>query len=117
MLEALVSPPVAPSHLSVKLPAALVSAAKESAQTFRRSTAGQIEYWAALGRKMEASGLTILQAEQALQQDAAGYEVNAGSDSLEAHIAKMSIANSSGTLKRQFHTIVTANRSNQALAG
>jgi ParD-like antitoxin of type II bacterial toxin-antitoxin system len=114
MLEALVSPPVAPSHLSVKLPAALVSAAKESAQTFRRSTAGQIEYWAALGRKMEASGLTILQAEQALQQDVVGNEVNDGSDSLEAHIAKMSIANSSGALKRQFHTIVTAN---QALAG
>jgi hypothetical protein len=114
MLEALVSPPVAPSHLSVKLPAALVSAAKESAQTFRRSTAGQIEYWAALGRKMEASGLTILQAEQALQQDAAGNETNAGSDALEAHIAKMSIANSSGALKRQFHTIVAAN---QALAG
>lgn len=117
MLEALVSPPVAPSHLSVKLPAALVSAAKESAQTFRRSTAGQIEYWAALGRKMEASGLTILQAEQALQQGAAGYEVNAGSDSLEAHIAKMSIANNSGVLKRQFHTIVTSNRTDQALAG
>ena len=120
MLEALVSPPVAPSHLSVKLPAALVSAAKESAQTFRRSTAGQIEYWAALGRKMEASGLTILQAEQALQQDAAGNGANAsagGSDALEAHIAQMSIANSSGALKRQFHTIVTANRSNQALTG
>jgi ParD-like antitoxin of type II bacterial toxin-antitoxin system len=116
MLEALVSPPVAPSHQSVKLPAALVSAAKESAQTFRRSTAGQIEYWAALGRKMEASGLTILQAEQALQQDVVGNEANAnaGSDSLEAHIAKMSIANSSGALKRQFHNIVA---SNQALAG
>lgn len=108
MLEALVNPPVAPSHLSVKLPAALVSAAKESAQTFRRSTAGQIEYWAALGRKMEASGLTILQAEQALQQDAAGH------DALEAHIAKMSIANSSGALKRQFRNVVA---SNQALAG
>lgn len=119
MLEALVSPPAAPSHLSVKLPAALVSAAKESAQTFRRSTAGQIEYWAALGRKMEASGLTILQAEQALQQDAAGNGANAngGSDSLEAHIAKMSIANNSGVLKRQFHTIVTSNRTDQALAG
>ena len=111
MLEALVSPPVAPSHLSVKLPAALVSAAKESAQTFRRSTAGQIEYWAALGRKMEASGLTILQAEQVLQQDVAG------SDSLEAHIAKMSIANSSGALKRQFHTIVSSNQANQVLVG
>ncbi|MBC7617797.1 MAG: hypothetical protein H7293_02175 [Candidatus Saccharibacteria bacterium] len=108
MLEALVNPPVAPSHLSVKLPAALVTAAKESAQTFRRSTAGQIEYWAALGRKMESSGLTILQAEQALQQDSTN-----SSDSLEAHMTKMKAANSSGALKRQFHTIVA---SNQALA-
>jgi ParD-like antitoxin of type II bacterial toxin-antitoxin system len=108
MLEALATPPVAPSHLSVKLPASLVSAAKASAQTFRRSTAGQIEYWAALGRKMENSGLTILQAEQALQQDSTG-----ANDSLEAHIAKMKTANSSGALKRQYRTIVA---SNQALA-
>jgi hypothetical protein len=42
------------------------------------------------------------QAEQALQQDVTG------SDSLEAHIAKISIANSSGALKRQFHDIVVA---------
>ena len=105
MLEALVSPPVAPSHLSVKLPAALVTAAKASAQTFRRSTAGQIEYWAALGRKMESSGLTILQAEQALQQDPTD-----NSDSLEAHMAKMKAANSSGALKRQFHTVVASNQ-------
>lgn len=41
------------------------------------------------------------QAEQALQQD------SAGSDELEAHIAKMSIVNSSGALKRQFRNIVT----------
>jgi ParD-like antitoxin of type II bacterial toxin-antitoxin system len=105
MLEALITPPVAPSHLSVKLPASLVSAAKESALTFRRSTAGQIEYWAALGRKMETSGLTILQAEQALQQDSAN-----ANDSLEAHIAKMKTANSSGALKRQFHNIVASNQ-------
>lgn len=108
MLEALATPPVAPSHLSVKLPAALVSAAKESAQTFRRSTAGQIEYWAALGRKMETSGLTILQAEQALKTSTDDV-----SDSLAAHVAKMKVANSSGSLKQQFHNVVT---SNQALA-
>jgi hypothetical protein len=108
MLEALVSPPVAPSHLSVKLSASLVSAAKESAQTFRRSTAGQIEYWVALGRKMESSGLTILQAEQALQQDS-----TSANDSLEAHLAKMQALHSSGALTRRFHNIVA---SNQALA-
>ena len=110
MLEALVNPPVAPSHLSVKLPAALVTAAKESAQTFRRSTAGQIEYWAALGRKMENSGLTILQAEQALQQGSTSIGNSDSSDSLEAHIAKMKTANSTGALKRQFHNIVASNQ-------
>jgi ParD-like antitoxin of type II bacterial toxin-antitoxin system len=110
MLEALVNPPVAPSHLSVKLPASLVSAAKESAQTFRRSTAGQIEYWAALGRKMESSGLTILQAEQALQQDSTSVSNKDSSDSLEAHLAKMQAAHSSGSLRRQFHDIVASNQ-------
>jgi hypothetical protein len=116
MLEALVTPPIAhiaPSHLSVKLPASLVSAAKESAQTFRRSTAGQIEYWAALGRKMESSGLTILQAEQALQQDSTQLSNSDSSDSLEAHLAKMQALHSSGALTRRFHNIVA---SNQALA-
>ncbi len=43
---------------SVKLPAALVNAAKASAQTFRRSTAAQIEYWAILGKSLEAQGIT-----------------------------------------------------------
>jgi hypothetical protein len=40
-------------------------------------------------------------AEHALQQDVVGI------DSFEAHIAKMSIANSSGALQRQFRNIVT----------
>jgi hypothetical protein len=110
MLEALITPPVAPSHLSVKLPASLVSAAKESALTFRRSTAGQIEYWAALGRKMETSGLTILQAEQVLQQDSVNVSTDDRGDSLEAHLAKMKAAHSSGSLRRQFHEIVASNR-------
>jgi hypothetical protein len=46
------------SFQSVKLPASLVSAAKASAQTFRRSTAAQIEYWAILGKSLEAQGIT-----------------------------------------------------------
>ena len=41
-----------------------------------------------------------------LPHDSAVNEVNSGSDALEAHIAKISIANSSGALKRQFHGIV-----------
>lgn len=110
MLEALVAPTIAhtaPSHLSVKLPASLVSAAKESAQTFRRSTAGQIEYWAALGRKVESSGLTMAQAEQALKSEPTQ------DNTLDAHLAKMQAAHSSGSLNAQFRQII---QSNQALA-
>jgi hypothetical protein len=101
MFEALANP-TSPSYQSVKLPAALVSAAKESAQTFRRSTSGQIEYWAALGRKLEKNGLTISQAGEALQRGDALM--------LEAHMAKMKITNSSGSLKQQFHTIIDSNQ-------
>lgn len=63
MLDSLAIPP---SHQSVKLPSALVSAAKEEAQVFRRSISGQIEYWASLGRSMENAGLTAQQAREAV---------------------------------------------------
>ena len=52
---------------SVKLPLALVSQAKEAAQPLRRSTAGQIEYWATLGRVVEHSGLTVQEARTAIE--------------------------------------------------
>ena len=40
---------------SVKLPSGLVDQARQAAQPMRRSVAGQIEYWATLGRIVEAS--------------------------------------------------------------
>jgi ParD-like antitoxin of type II bacterial toxin-antitoxin system len=69
MLDALINPPASTGFQSVKLPSSLVSAAKESAQIFRRSTAGQIEYWAALGKSMESQGLTAEQAKMAVQKN------------------------------------------------
>ena len=51
---------------SVKLPSGLVSQAREAATPMRRSVAGQIEYWATLGRIAEASGLTITEAREAI---------------------------------------------------
>lgn len=41
------------SFASVKLPATLVEKARNAAQPMRRSVAGQIEYWATLGRALE----------------------------------------------------------------
>lgn len=58
---------------SVKLPAALVDQAREAAQPMRRSVAGQVEYWATLGRIVEHSGLTAQEAQTAI----AGYEAAA----------------------------------------
>lgn len=58
---------------SVKLPAALVQQAKQAAQPLRRSVAGQIEYWATLGRVVEHSGLTVQEAQTAIE----GYEAAA----------------------------------------
>jgi ParD-like antitoxin of type II bacterial toxin-antitoxin system len=47
--------PASPSSFaSVKLPAGLVTQAREAATPMRRSVAGQIEYWATLGRIAEA---------------------------------------------------------------
>lgn len=63
-----------PSNFSsVKLPAALVQQAREAAQPLRRSVAGQIEYWARLGRLVEHSGLTVQEAQAAIE----GYEAAA----------------------------------------
>jgi hypothetical protein len=51
---------------SVKLPTALVDQAREAAQPLRRSVAGQVEYWATLGRIVEHSGLTAQEAQTAI---------------------------------------------------
>lgn len=58
---------------SVKLPAALVQHARDAAQPLRRSVAGQIEYWATLGRVVEHTGLTAQEARTAIE----GYEASA----------------------------------------
>jgi ParD-like antitoxin of type II bacterial toxin-antitoxin system len=51
---------------SVKLPSALVIEARQTALAMRRSTAGQIEYWAMLGKAVEDGGLTAREAAQVL---------------------------------------------------
>jgi hypothetical protein len=60
------SPAEKSPYSSVKLPTELVDQARQSAAVFRRSVAGQIEYWAALGQSMERSNLTVREAHQVL---------------------------------------------------
>jgi Asp-tRNA(Asn)/Glu-tRNA(Gln) amidotransferase B subunit len=93
------------SFNSVKLPAPLVNEARAAALTFRRSTAGQIEYWAMLGKAVEESGITVREVqavmEPALQSD----------DVLDAIEAKFDRAVSSGALAKRMREVIAANQS------
>lgn len=97
---------------SVKLPAALVQQAREAAQPLRRSVAGQVEYWATLGRIVEHSGLTAQEAQAAIQ----GYEAAAkqarekAPDALEALKMRVLAASTNGVLQAHIRAIVEENR-------
>jgi len=105
---------------SVKLPAALVQQAREAAQPMRRSVAGQIEYWATLGRVVEHTGLTVQEAQAAIE----GYEAAArqarakaqatepgnGADSLETLKRRVLAVSTDGTLQAHIQQIVEDNR-------
>ncbi len=105
---------------SVKLPAALVQQARDAAQPMRRSVAGQIEYWATLGRVVEHTGLTVQEAQAAIE----GYETAArqarakaqakepgdSADSLEALKRRVLAVSTDGTLQAHIKKIVEDNR-------
>ncbi len=99
---------------SVKLPAALVQQAKQAAQPLRRSVAGQIEYWATLGRVVEHSGLTVQEARTAIE----GYE-EAANKTHQAHIvsdltSRLLAAEASGSLAQRVREVVVDNRKRTA---
>ena len=105
---------------SVKLPVALVQQAREASQSLRRSVAGQIEYWATLGRIVEHTGLTVQEAQAAIE----GYEAAArqtrektqaiepghGADSLAALRQRVLAASTDGSLGAHIKKIVDDNR-------
>ncbi|MDP3356611.1 MAG: hypothetical protein Q8M51_12245 [Polaromonas sp.] len=108
---------------SVKLPLSLVEQAREAAQPLRRSAAGQIEYWATLGRVVEHSGLTVQEAQTAIEvyeasarkarpkalHAAAGKSPEA-TDTLDALTARMLEISTNGTLQAHVRRIVEENR-------
>jgi hypothetical protein len=104
------------SFASVKLPAALVAQAREAAQPMRRSVAGQVEYWATLGRIVEHSGLTAQEAQTAI----ANYEAaarNAGQSTpkatpqADALLAQFMAVEADGSLAQRVREVVAQNRS------
>jgi ParD-like antitoxin of type II bacterial toxin-antitoxin system len=97
---------------SVKLPNALVEQAREAAQPLRRSVAGQVEYWATLGRIVEHSGLTAQEAQTAI----AGYEAAARrgtkqpASQADALIAQFMAVENDASLAQRVREVVASNR-------
>lgn len=101
---------------SVKLPATLVDQAREAAQPMRRSVAGQVEYWATLGRIVEHSGLTAQEAQTAIASfDAAARRVRAASsepaNQADALLAQFMTVENDGSLAQRVREVVASNRS------
>ena len=98
---------------SVKLPTALVDQAREAAQPMRRSVAGQVEYWATLGRIVEHSGLTAQEAQTAI----ANYEATArqrtpeSNPQADALLAQFMAVEANGSLAQRVREVVAHNRS------
>jgi hypothetical protein len=103
--------PAGSNFASVKLPAALVQQAREAAQPQRRSVAGQIEYWATLGRIADETGLTVQEAREAIARYDARQQADALLDeSLSAIEARFTSAETSGRLAQAVRDTVLGNR-------
>lgn len=101
---------VSASFSSVKLPAGLVNQAREAAAPMRRSVAGQIEYWATLGRIAEASGLIVAEAREAIARHDVGQIPASEGEPLDRIEAEFLAAQSAGKLAQAVRQTVQANR-------
>src|SRR4051812_32571036 len=85
-----VSMPDPQPFVSVKLPTALVTHAREAAETMRRSIASQIEYWATLGRALEQAGLTTADSQALIaRQERSPYTVSPSAGSLSPELEEL----------------------------
>ena len=76
----------------------------------RRSVAGQIEYWATLGRIAEASGLTVSEAREAIALYDVRQSAAPAADPLDNIEAEFLAAESSGKLAQAVRQTVQNNR-------
>lgn len=104
-----------PAFSSVKLSSALVTEAKQAAQTLRRSTAGQIEYWALLGKAVEDGGLTTREAANALNlqsdksQGASAKPTGQAPSQASAIVAQLTQFSASGALAQHVRHVIAQN--------
>lgn len=99
---------------SVKLPATLVAQAREAAQPMRRSVAGQVEYWATLGRIVEHSGLTAQEAQTAIARYEAAARLGppkaAEIPQADTLLAQFMAVESDGSLAQRVREVIETNR-------
>ena len=96
---------------SVKLPTALVNQARDAAQPMRRSVAGQVEYWATLGRIVEHSGLTAQEAQTAIANyEAAARRARPTASQSDALLAQFMAVENEGSLAQRVREVVANNR-------
>ena len=101
----------APSNFaSVKLPLSLVEQAREAAQPLRRSAAGQIEYGATLGRVVEHSGLTVQEAQTAIEAYEAAARKAQQTRAVADLTSRLLAAEVSGSLAQRVREVVEENR-------
>ena len=96
------------SFNSVKLPAPLVTEARAAALTFRRSTAGQIEYWAMLGKAVEESGITVREV-QAVMEPLVEPAPRAASSQAQSLISQFVAFDRSGGLADHVRKVIASN--------
>lgn len=112
----------ATAFASVKLPASLVDAARQSAAPMRRSVASQIEYWSTLGQAVEHSGLTAQEAKAAIERYEASARPSAANQApqqaaqetesqADQMIARMLAVHADGSLARRVRDVVAENAS------
>jgi hypothetical protein len=111
-MTAVLSP--AKPFASVKLSTALVQQAREAAQPQRRSVAGQIEYWATLGRIADETGLTVQEAREAIARYDERQRGVTLDESLDAIEGRFEQAELDGRLAQAVRATVLANRSPSA---
>lgn len=99
---------------SVKLSSSLVQQARAAAQPLRRSAAGQIEYWATLGQVVEHSGLTVQEAQSAIEGYEAAIRKARLGPTLDAIEARFAAAEETGSLAHRVREAVLENRAGAA---
>jgi hypothetical protein len=101
---------------SVKISGGLLHAARTSAELACRSTAGQIEYWAKLGRSVEEGGLSNIDAQRAIGNlgnglggaDFAGLQAGR-QQTVSSLSARLLAAHHSGSLAQRVREVVQHN--------